>query len=105
MAAQSPASEPMASDAMPVTIMQQGSSMMPSFFSGFVSSETRCRSHFVIVMQAAKPMDEQIEMMRDDVVIDLSNCLKAAIGSSEMQHMARPATSRTRRVSMRFTSA
>ena len=41
MAAHRPAREPMATEAMPVTIMQHGRSRMPSLLSGFVSRETR----------------------------------------------------------------
>ena len=73
MAAHNPASDPIAKDAIPVTIMQQGSKKIPSLFKGFVRRLTRCRSHFVIVTQAAKPIEEQIEIMSAPVVIDLSN--------------------------------
>jgi hypothetical protein len=51
------------------------------------------------VTQAAKPIDEQIEMMSAEFVIDLSNCWKAAIGFIDRQHIARPAISRTSFVS------
>ena len=44
-------------------------------------------------------MAEQIAMMSEAFVIDLSNCLKAIIGSSEMSAMSRPEASSTRRVS------
>ena len=54
---------------------------------------------------AAKPIAEQIEMMSPPFVIDLSNCLKAAMGSSAMTAIRKPAVRRTSLVSMRFTSA
>lgn len=90
MAAHKPASDPIAKEAMPVTIMQQGRRKIPSLFKGFVRRLTRCRSHFVVVTQAAKPIEKQIEIIRAPVVIDLSNWRKAIIGSSDTQHMASP---------------
>ena len=71
---------------------------------GFVRSETRCRSHFVMFITRAKPMAEQITMMSEALVIDLSNCWKAAIGLSDSRHMTKPEERSTRRVSQRFKS-
>ena len=42
------------------TSMQAGKSMRPSFLSGFVSSATRCTSHFVRETTLAKPIAEQM---------------------------------------------
>lgn len=68
-------------------------------------SATRCTSHFVSETTLAKPIAEQMAMMRVAFVIDLSNCLKAIIGSSESSAIKIPAESRTRRVSQRLISA
>ena len=98
-AAHRPAKEEMATEMKPVTSMQQGSSRTPSVRRGFVNSDTRWRSHFVSDMTPAKPIDEQMAMMSEAEVIDLSNCLKAAIGSTARSAMMRPDVRRTRRVS------
>ena len=79
--------------------MVQGRSRMPNLLSGFVRRLTRWRSHFVSVMTAAKPIEEQITMMSEPFVIDLSNCWKAAYGSSERSVIKRPEVSNTNRVS------
>ena len=42
-------------------------------FKGLVSSATRCTSQRVTVTTPAKPIAEQIAMMRFGFVIDLSN--------------------------------
>ena len=81
------------------TSMQAGRRRSPSLRSGFVRSATRCTSHFVSATTEAKPIAEQIAMMSEPFVIDLSNCLKAIIGSSERTAIRRPAVRRTRRVS------
>ena len=94
-----PAIDGMAVAMMLVTTMQAGRSSRPRRFRGAVSRRTRCTSHFVTEMTPAKPMAEQIAMMSEAFVIDLSNCLKAIIGSSEMSAMSRPEASSTRRVS------
>ena len=95
----------MAIEISDTTSMQAGKSMRPSFLSGFVRSATRCTSHFVSETTLAKPIAEQMAMMRVAFVIDLSNCLKAIIGSSESSAIKIPAESRTRRVSQRLISA
>ena len=84
---------------MLVTAMQAGNKKRPNFFKGFVNRRTRCTSHFVIEITAAKPMAEQMAMMSELFVIDLSNCLKAIIGCREIRAITKPETKSTRRVS------
>ena len=104
MAAHMPAKDEIAMDTTPVTIMQQGRSAMPRRLSGFVRSLTRCRSHPVIFITRAKPIAEQTTTMSEALVIDLSNCLKAAIGSSASRHIAKPEVRSTKRFSQRLSS-
>ena len=89
----------MAKEVMPVTIMQQGNSKSPNLFKGLVNKDTKCRSHLVRFIVAAKPIDEQITMMSELLVIDLSNCAKAAIGSKDRMVMIKPEVKSTKRVS------
>ncbi len=98
-AAQSPAVEGMATAQRPVTNMQAGSNNTPSLLRGLVKSATRCTSHLVKEMVAAKPMAEQMAMMRDDLVIEASNCWNAIIGFKENIAIAKPEAKRTHRVS------
>ena len=72
----------MAKEVMPVTIMQHGRSKRPNLFRGFVKRETKCRSHLVKFIVAAKPIDEQITMISELLVIDLSNCSKPYVTST-----------------------
>ena len=68
----------MAIETIPVTIIQHGNKKIPSLFKGFVKSETKCKSHFVMFMTPAKPIAEQITMINELLVMDLSNCWNAA---------------------------
>ena len=79
--------------------MQHGKSKSPNLFKGFVKRETKCRSHLVRFIVAAKPIDEQITMISELLVIDLSNCAKAAIGSKDRMVMIKPDVKSTKRVS------
>ena len=79
--------------------MQAGSNNTPSLLRGLVKSATRCTSHLVKEMVAAKPMAEQMAMMRDDLVIEASNCWNAIIGFKENIAIAKPEAKRTHRVS------
>ena len=99
IAAYIPEREEIAKEVMPVTIMQHGRSKRPSLFRGFVKRETKCRSHLVKFIVAAKPIDEQITMISELLVIDLSNCSKAAIGSRDRMVMIKPDVKSTKRVS------
>ena len=99
IAAHIPEREEIAREVIPVTIMQQGKSKMPNLFKGFVKRETKCKSHLVKFIVAAKPIDEQITMISELLVIDLSNCSNAAIGSKERMVMIKPDVKSTKRVS------
>ena len=72
-AAEQPAVLGSATATTAVTRPQAGRRNRPSFFRGFVRSETRCVSQPVSFTTAAKPMAEQMAMIRFGFVIDLSN--------------------------------
>ena len=98
-AAAQPAVEGMAIETIPVTTAQAGSRKIPIFLSGLISRATKCTSHLVYEITAAKPIAEQMAMMSAGFVIDLSNCWKAIMGFIEMSAMTKPEVSRTKRVS------
>ena len=97
--AQRPAIEGMAVAMTLVTAIHAGKRKIPMRFKGWVRRRTRCASHLVTEITAAKPMAEQMAMMRLPLVMDLSNCLKAIIGSRLRSAITRPETKSTRRVS------
>lgn len=104
-AADSPPMVGMAAAKALVTTILAGSKRMPSLRRGFVKSVTRCLSQPVSEITAAKPIAEQMAIMRLEFVIDLSNCLKAVNGSSDRIAIKKPALKRTRRVSYRLIKA
>ena len=87
------------------TSMQAGRRKTPRRPSGLTQELTSCTSQRVIEIAAAKPMDEQIDMMSDPRVMLFAKALSAAIGSSESVAIRRPEAKSTRRVSQRFRRA
>ena len=85
--------------------MQKGSRKRPSFPRGLTISPTKCTSQRVIAITAAKPSDEQIEVMRLPLVILAMKAFKAVSGAPAKSAITRPEVKSTRRVSMRFNSA
>lgn len=98
-AAQRPAVEGMATAQRLVTNMQAGKSKTPNLRSGRVKRATKCTSHLVKETAAANPMAEQIAMINELFVMDLSNCWKATIGFNEHKAIIRPALIKTNLVS------
>ena len=68
-------------------------------FKGRIKSTTKCTSHFVREITAAKPKAEQIAIIKLPLVMDLSNCWKAIMGFIDTMAKRKPAVRRTRRVS------
>ena len=73
--------------------------------SGFTRRPTKCTSHRVAATTAAKPIDEQIDVMSDPFVMLAMKALSATLGAPERIAITRPAVKRMRRVSQRFKSA
>ena len=77
------------------TTIVQGNRKMPKERSGLVKRATKCMSHLVKDMTAAKPIAEQMATINDEVVMDLSNCLNASNGSMAIKVIAKPASKST----------
>ena len=79
--------------------MLAGKRKIPMLRNGFIKRATNWTSHFVREITPAKPMAEQMAIINEALVIDLSNCWKAVSGSSEAMAIIKPAAINTIRVS------